>query len=1098
MSRSEERVESIPLMKMMHLMVHRRQAPEKKTSSSVNETLNDGLVTFALDRQELETYKPQQILKHPPRRTFRYPESDGPSSPRNIGEEAVRRADFEQALREAANSASRDGNGDDWSSSGNRRNRKQLHRICLGPTLSTSLSFHETRNAAPLPEKLMADDSTGKFAYISLDGRLINAELATSARSIGGTLGAEEAQAWEDFVPMQRILIVAVSAAAAAAAKHRNRDEIDRLLRTVEKRVLRNRQHRIMSAIASLCNIILSSLHTFFWTLITTMGVTSLWSLLSWSGMLTGRLKLLPSMWSQENELFSLRQELNELYKHTNTSANDPGPFEVPESLSVRGSPKTPIQEQPPVLNDNFNGDNIRVNLNLQEAWSSSKPHLVSELRVQGENDESQLPRDSPDALLVESSPCRSESFSSSALRDEARAKEEAKWYVNPMVESSEDFYNISTPERKNSMFSVCNPAVRGTFEWEVLRSSFASREMNPSAGLSPLVDSTLTTTQMTVSDSSYRTRSQRVEDDEAVHKEQVVMGALCAAVILDLRKRILSVLDKEASMVMAALDNNVRDAKSQLESMHLAVASCWNASMLKALAALSLSPSEFDCWLLNKAEGACALNDTSSIEESIVAWSQYLEKNGAPSVGAEKRSPNKFNLVESRALLSGADKWLAPLAYPRFDGLNEGRRIGVLSGGLACSRDLSEDSTDQLLGESDKTTAKVKGCEDVAVLVKQLESKEVEVEDLKKDQQTLLEAKNKEIEELKEDFRRRDAELDKRLAAVETTKADSADRLAMLEEICKEKDSALSNMKQDIQALESKVQKSRVYQSPVTQRGRRYSTSSTPSSSSGNGTSQKQRFSDRHVPSAPSSDRIHEHIGRFKKEVPSNKNPLPYINTQRHEELTDDGRSEHGYDQETSHDYSSPPGSTIGDDCSVTSLAFSETEVESRFGSEYCSSGDDSKYRSSKDRLYGAKDSSHTRTLQKQKSASSDLRRAVTSTATSSRSLTRTQSNKNFTSATSGSKPVSGEKYSSKPLQRNYSGEIKKVPNSPRTSLGSSNLRGMGSVVANHRRASSLDMNFKTISGPTLETSGLSVGTSDCGSPNSQENSAMKRKRWV
>ena len=41
---------------------------------------------------------------------------------------------------------------------------------------------------------------------------------------------------------------------------------------------------------------------------------------------------------------------------------------------------------------------------------------------------------------------------------------------------------------------------------------------------------------------------------------------------------------------------------------------------------------------------------------------------------------------------------------------------------------------------------------------------------------QTLLEAKNKEIEELKEDFKRRDAELDKRLAAVETTKAESAD----------------------------------------------------------------------------------------------------------------------------------------------------------------------------------------------------------------------------------------------------------------------------------------------------------------------------------
>lgn len=168
-------------------------------------------------------------------------------------------------------------------------------------------------------------------------------------------------------------------------------------------------------------------------------------------------------------------------------------------------------------------------------------------------------------------------------------------------------------------------------------------------------------------------------------------------------------------------------------------------------------------------------------------------------------------------------------------------------------------------------------------------------------------------------------------------------------------------------------VQKSRAYQSPVVQRGRRYSTSSTISSSSGNGTSQKPRFSDKHAPAAPSSDAILEHVGRF-KEVQINKGRSRnlYMNTQRQEELTDDGRSEHGNDQETSHDYSSPPGSTIGDDCSVNSLAFSETEVESRFGSECCSSGDDSRYRISKDRLSGASGSSYNRTLQTQKSASS------------------------------------------------------------------------------------------------------------------------------
>lgn len=64
------------------------------------------------------------------------------------------------------------------------------------------------------------------------------------------------------------------------------------------------------------------------------------------------------------------------------------------------------------------------------------------------------------------------------------------------------------------------------------------------------------------------------------------------------LQERMLTVLDKEASLVMAALDTSVEDAKTQIASMHLGVASCWNASVPKALAALSLSPSEFDTYL--------------------------------------------------------------------------------------------------------------------------------------------------------------------------------------------------------------------------------------------------------------------------------------------------------------------------------------------------------------------------------------------------------------------------------------------------------------------------------------------------------------------
>ena len=59
-----------------------------------------------------------------------------------------------------------------------------------------------------------------------------------------------------------------------------------------------------------------------------------------------------------------------------------------------------------------------------------------------------------------------------------------------------------------------------------------------------------------------------------------------------------MAVLDREAAMLMAALDSSVDDAKVQIASMHLGVASCWNASVPKALAALSLSPCEFDSYL--------------------------------------------------------------------------------------------------------------------------------------------------------------------------------------------------------------------------------------------------------------------------------------------------------------------------------------------------------------------------------------------------------------------------------------------------------------------------------------------------------------------
>lgn len=1098
MTRSEEGANSAPWIKMMQLTLNRRQQVPDKKISSVNETLNDGLVTFAMERQDSDDHKSQQILKPLPRRSYKFqPEPDSLSSPRRL-DEAIRRAEFEQTFKEAANCEDETSNK---SMGSNRRHHRraasldtrQRDTIVLGPILTTSLSLKENRKD-PIPEKLTADDSTGKFAYISLDGRLINAELATSVTSIGGKLGDKEAQAWEDFAPMQRVLIVAVSAAAAAAAKQRNRKEIDTLLRTVENR---------------------------------------------------------------EKELVLLRQELSELCKQSNTHVNHPETLQLLENLVGRSiSPKTPGQGGFAAMRRSFEGDNIKAKLDMNEAWSCTRPAIScrvdSELRGDDNGYERRLSRDSPvnkDVVFVERSPCKSVSALSSCPASDEVWTKEAKWYVNPMVETSQDFYDISTPERSNAMYSICNPAVEGTFEWRVLTSSFANNlsSERPSGVESPL----LTPPQATISNNSgvYRSRSD-VMGNGATHKEDKAMRALCAAVVLDLRKQMLTVLDKEASKVMAALDTSVEDAKTQVASMHLAVASCWNASVPKALAALSLSPSEFDSYLLNEVQGSTTWTDISKIEESILAWRQYLGTNygaGKPLGGGEEKCSKYPNWSERTKSLYGADESLAPVRYPRYTGQSEDRNFGLRSGGIACPRNSTEDLAEQLLGELDKAAAKVtamenqmkkleqdaagcdgaqsgrlskyierdldnkvKGLEDFAELVRQIQYKEMEVADLKKSQQALVEAKNKEMEEMKEDFKRRDAELNKLLAETETTKAASEHRLATLEELCREKDSTLAYLKQDIQALESKVQKSKVYQYPGVPRSRRNSTSSAPSTSSGNGTSQRQRFSHKHAPYPSGHDPIQEHIGRFRREASSNTGRFRnlHINVQRHYDFTDDGRSEHGYDQETSLDYSSPPGSTIGDDCSVNSLAFSETEVESRLGSEYCSSGDDSRCRSTKDRLSGTKGPSYNRTLQKQKWVSSDLRRAVASTASSARGLARSESNRIYTSATSGSRTASGEKHPSKPLNRTPSAEIKKtissqmrsptVPNSPRNSsptVPNSPRTRLGVVSASHRRASSLDMNYKSNFSAILETSG---GSSDNRPLVSPEGSSIKRKRWV
>ena len=84
------------------------------------------------------------------------------------------------------------------------------------------------------PTNLQPLTSSRNFAWVSLEGRLVNAEEASSAKSIGGSLGKDEALAWELFTPIQRFLIVAVI--GVAASESRKNRTISQLKKSVELR----------------------------------------------------------------------------------------------------------------------------------------------------------------------------------------------------------------------------------------------------------------------------------------------------------------------------------------------------------------------------------------------------------------------------------------------------------------------------------------------------------------------------------------------------------------------------------------------------------------------------------------------------------------------------------------------------------------------------------------------------------------------------------------------------------------------------------------------------------------------------------------------
>ncbi|KAL6587852.1 hypothetical protein OROMI_000830 [Orobanche minor] len=96
--------------------------------------------------------------------------------------------------------------------------------------------------SSPAPRRLSSSfvppnepvKASKQLSWLSLQGRLVGAEEATSAECIGGGLGLEERMTWDMFSPVQRVLVVAVISVAVANSK--KNQEILRLQNSAEIR----------------------------------------------------------------------------------------------------------------------------------------------------------------------------------------------------------------------------------------------------------------------------------------------------------------------------------------------------------------------------------------------------------------------------------------------------------------------------------------------------------------------------------------------------------------------------------------------------------------------------------------------------------------------------------------------------------------------------------------------------------------------------------------------------------------------------------------------------------------------------------------------
>ncbi|KAG6541757.1 hypothetical protein Mapa_016769 [Marchantia paleacea] len=726
-----------------------------------------------------------------------------------------------------------------------------------GPTVFSTLTLYDKQT----PQKQVnryGNQPTGlqDVAWLSLDGRLMNADTATSLGRMGGHLVEPEAFVWEGLNPLQRVLIVAVAAAAAAAAKEKSSHEVARLRKVINERenaLMHMRQE--LSSLSSKVDMERAELQTERSEPTYTNAVEELASLLGQVDLRRSQpspgLSTEPDFYTAVNQFCDSLGEFTEL---NDESADSPA---VNRQLNFNSVTRkvSPVKEESPISGGP--GLELMEKMILSNSWIESLDIGLLLEESANEEHECRFGEDlvNKDVVFEENGNGK-ETIKESAETEKEDLRSNPEWGAGANVQSEP----VADAVFGHEWLSETSSVIMDPFSPEPLEKQRRKpAEVNTSKEWSPKSEA---------GDDSFSAR------------------ARCANIILDVKKQVISLLDEAASNMLEALNcisekarllggeetiaitpqrpedawshktpesstiiENVSKVASRIAALQTTMVNVWHTLGPEAMASLNISPSDFDDYLTNL-QIAKILNEDatelSTASVNIQSWQEWFrrgfdnpessflrriqstdheddfgsasrnfeQESRSPSawppsvdIRARKTSASESNMVTPTIVVTAREK-VEKLMSPLYEKSEDTSTTDSCSNLVTVA--------EQLVAELEKSAAKVAGME---LQMKNLK-KYVKACDLKRKQveRKLLEAweqdsKNQvkagnEIMELKRQVRLKETAYQELIRSRKALVGAKSQEITELREDCRRRDVALKDMATAAQATQEASEK--------------------------------------------------------------------------------------------------------------------------------------------------------------------------------------------------------------------------------------------------------------------------------------------------